>query len=91
MINRFHADITFFSAASVTKDGRIYDIFEEENPVRLAMFKNSSKVVFLSDSTKYGKVSPYYICNISDVDCVVADIDISSKFTSATPLPEIVY
>lgn len=91
MISRFHADITFFSAASVTKDGRIYDIFEEENPVRLAMFKNSSKIVFLSDSTKYGKVSPYYICNVSEVDYVVSDIDISSKFIPGTPLPEIVY
>ncbi|MBR6737903.1 MAG: DeoR/GlpR transcriptional regulator [Clostridia bacterium] len=91
MINRFHADVTFFSAASVTNDGRIYDIFEEENPVRLAMFKNSSKIVFLSDSTKYGKVSPYYICDISNVDYIVSDIDISKKFNSGIKLPEIVY
>ena len=55
------------------------------------MFKNSSKIVFLSDSTKYGKVSPYYICDISNVDYIVSDIDISKKFNSGIKLPEIVY
>lgn len=89
-INKFHADVTFFSAASVTEDGKIYDIFEEENPVRTAMFKNSTKIVFLSDSTKFGKVSPYYTCSISEVDYVVSDKDISGEFKS-TVIPEIVY
>lgn len=90
MINKFHADICFFSAASVTKNGKIYDIFEEENPIRIAMFNNSSKVVFLSDSTKFDKVSPYFTCTVSDVDYIVSDKDITDKFDNVT-LPKIVY
>lgn len=90
MIEKYHADITFFSAASVTTDGKIYDIFEDENPVRLAMLKNSTKKVFLSDSTKFGKISPYYICTVNDIDCIVTDKDVSNSFTF-DKMPEIVY
>ena len=90
MINKFHADICFFSAASVTRNGKIYDIFEEENPIRLAMFSNSSKIVFLSDSTKFDKVSPYFTCTVKDVDYIVSDKDITNMFDNIE-LPEIVY
>ncbi len=90
MIEKYHADVTFFSAASVTKDGKIYDIFEEENPIRLAMLRNSTKKVFLSDSTKFGKISSYYICKVSEIDCIVTDKDISNAF-SVDKMPEIVY
>ena len=90
MIEKYHADVAFFSAASVTKEGKIYDIFEEETPVRLAMLKNSTKKVFLSDSTKFGKISPYYICTVNDIDCIVTDKDISTSI-AVKELPEIVY
>ncbi|MBR2322094.1 MAG: DeoR/GlpR transcriptional regulator [Clostridia bacterium] len=90
MIEKYHADVTFFSAASITADGKIYDIFEEENPVRLAMLKNSTKKVFLSDSTKFGKISPYYICTVNDIDYIVTDKDVSNSFTF-DKIPEIVY
>ena len=90
MVEKYHADVTFFSSASVTKDGKIYDIFEEENSVRLAMLKNSTKKVFLSDSTKFNKISPYYICTVSDIDYIVTDKDVSNLFSS-NKTPEILY
>lgn len=90
MVEKYHADVAFFSAASVTNDGKIYDIFEEENSVRLAMLKNSTKKVFLSDSTKFGKISPYYICMVNDIDYIVSDKDISDFFIT-DKIPEIVY
>lgn len=90
MIEKFHADIMFFSAASVTNDGKIYDIYEEENFIRVVMMKNATKKVFLSDSTKFGKISPYYTCSVSEVDYIVSDKDISHNFTCDN-LPEIVH
>ncbi|MBO7214769.1 MAG: DeoR/GlpR transcriptional regulator [Clostridia bacterium] len=90
MIERFHADVAFFSVASVTRDGKLYDIFEEENPPRIAMLKNATRKVFLSDSTKFGKISPYFTCTTKDIDYIVTDKPITEMFNDI-PLPEIVY
>lgn len=90
MIEKFHADIAFFSVASITRDGKLYDIFEEENPPRITMLKNASKRVFLSDSTKFGKISPYFTCTTRDIDYIVTDKPIVEMFNDIV-LPEIVY
>ncbi|MCQ2387300.1 MAG: DeoR/GlpR family DNA-binding transcription regulator [Clostridia bacterium] len=73
MINSYHADICFFSAQSITRDGEIYDCFEEENYLRQAMIKNSNKKIFLCDSTKFGKSSPYKLCSLNDIDYIITD------------------
>ena len=72
-INKLHADVAFFSAHTVDTDGKIYDCFEYENVLRVAMMKNSTKKVFLCDSTKFGKTSPFLLCSINDVDYIVSD------------------
>lgn len=73
MIENFHADIVFFSAQSVDRDGEIYDCFEEENVIRKAMIKNATKKVFLCDSTKFGKTSPFHLCSLKDTDYIVSN------------------
>ncbi len=79
MINNFHADLTFFSAQSVTANGEIYDCFEEENVLRKRMLARSSKSVLLCDSTKFGQMSPYYLCTLNDIDYVVSEKNISDN------------
>lgn len=73
MIKMVRADISFFSAQAIGKDGEIYDCFEHENPLRLSMIKNSTKSVFLCDSTKFGRTAPFRLCSINDVDYIVSD------------------
>ena len=75
-----HADIAFFSAYSVNKDGDVYDVFEEENYLRQTMMKNSKKSVLLLDSTKFDAFSPYRLCSIKDVDCVVTNAESKNYF-----------
>lgn len=89
-VKNFHADVAFFSAHSVSESGEIYDCFEEENYLRCEMMKNTTKKVFLCDSSKLGFTSPYKLCSINDVDCFISDKDISSFFTIKT-LPKIIY
>ena len=72
-IKNIKADISFFSAQSVGKDGEIFDCFEHENVLRLSMIKNSTKSVFLCDSTKFGRTAPFRLCALSDVDYIVSD------------------
>ena len=79
-VNSMHADIAFFSAHSINKDGEIYDIFEQENYLRLCMMKNSAKKVFLCDSTKFDTLSPFRLCSMSDVDYIVSNHDITDYF-----------
>ena len=90
MIATLYTDIAFFSAQSVGRDGEVYDCFEEENVVRRQMLKHSAKAVFLCDSTKFGRSSPYRLCSLSDVDYVVSDRDIHS-YLNAEKLPEIIF
>ena len=73
MIKNIRADVSFFSAQSIDKNGEIYDCFEQENFLRLSMIKNSAKSVFLCDSTKFGRTAPFRLCSLNDVDYIVSD------------------
>lgn len=89
-VKNFYADIAFISAQSVTKNGEVYDCFEEENVLRLCMHRRAKKNVFLCDSTKLGRTSPYRLCSVNDFDCIVSDKNITGYF-DAVRLPEIIY
>ena len=89
MISGLHADIAFYSARSVAPDGEVYDCFEEENVIRACMMKNATKNVFLCDSAKFGRTSPYRLCSLHNFDCVVSDRDIRGYFET-DKLPELI-
>lgn len=78
--SNMHADIMFFSAQSVDRSGEIYDVFEQENYLRTAMMKHSTLKVFLCDTTKLGKTSPFRLCNLDDIDYIVCDKQIKEYF-----------
>lgn len=67
------ANFTIFSARSLTSDGKIYDMYYDETHTRQIMFENSDKSIFLCDSSKLDTVSPYYQCDLSDIDYLVTD------------------
>ena len=73
MICNFHADITFFSAQAMDNNGEIYDCYEEEIFLRRAMIKNAKTKVFLCDNTKFGKISPYHLCSLKDIDYIASN------------------
>lgn len=89
-IKKFHADVAFLSARSVAEDGEIYDVFEEENFLRNCMREHADKKVFLCDSTKFGRTSPYRLCSVNDFDCIISDKDIRGNFT-CEKLPEVIF
>ena len=72
-IRNFYADVAFFSAQSMDYRGEIYDCFEDEIFLRRAMIQNAKTKVFLCDNTKVGKTSPFHLCSLKDVDCVVGN------------------
>ena len=90
MIQKLHADIAFYSARSVGRDGEVYDCFEEENVVRKCMMRHATKNIFLCDSTKFGRTSSYRLCALNEFDCVVSDRDIRDYFET-DELPELIF
>ncbi|MBE6570631.1 MAG: DeoR/GlpR transcriptional regulator [Ruminococcaceae bacterium] len=80
MISNFYADYTFFSAQALTRQGKIYDCYSSEVPLRNKMMQNSAKSVFLCDSTKLGRHSAYYQCNVNTVDYVISDVELLDYF-----------
>jgi len=80
-IEHYHADVVIFSAQSVDNCGNLFDCFEEENFIRLAMMKNASKKIFLCDSSKLNKSSMFKLCEVSNVDYFICNTDLSGYFT----------
>ena len=75
-----HADVLFCSAFSISPNGQVYDICDEEIAVRQAMLKNSDKKVLIIDDKKLGKTAPFLLANVNDFDYVVCNKDISNFF-----------
>lgn len=81
LIENIHANIAFFSAQAINKDGIITDCYEGETSIVKKMMKNSSRKVFLCDDTKLDKVSTFKLCSIDDVDDVICNEDLTDYFT----------
>ena len=68
-----NADICFFSAKSLNKNGYISDPISEENHIRQIMIENSKACIFLCDSRKFGTNSLYRLTSIDKIDACVFD------------------
>ena len=72
-VQRYNADVFFFSCRGVSDDGWLTDTSVEENELRREMMKRAKKKVFLCDSSKFGQGCFNNLCHISEVDEVVCD------------------
>ncbi len=79
-IASFNADIAFFSARTLTVDGRITDNAIAENNIRNIMLKNSRRSVLMLDSKKIGEPCMNTLCELRDIDYIVSECDISNLF-----------
>lgn len=72
-IAEYHTDVLFFSARYVSLETGITDVNEEDVYLKQQMIRNSRKVVFLCDHTKFDHTSYRLICGIEDIDYLVTD------------------
>ncbi len=90
-IDKIHADVCFFSAMCIDRNGNCYDISDEENEVRRVMIKNANKSVLLCDSSKFGFATTFKLTNVKDVDILITDKDLSKEVDiPKNQLPEII-
>lgn len=77
---KMHANIALFSAQSIDSNGNIYDCYEQENYLRKTMMENADVKVFLCDDKKIDRHSPFFLCNISEVDYVITNANLKEFF-----------
>ena len=82
-LDKYNADIMFFSAASLSDKGAISDWSEEECNMRVAMSKHAKVKVFMCDSTKFSTTSAFKLFSLSKVDYIVSDAPLSEKIMSS--------
>ena len=80
LINNIHANIAFFSAQAMSKDGVIYDCYDDETSIVKSMIKNSTRRVFLCDDTKLDKISTFKLCGVDEIDDVISNKDLNDYF-----------
>jgi DeoR/GlpR family transcriptional regulator of sugar metabolism len=72
-IAEYHTDVLFFSARCVSMDAGITDVNEEDVYLKQQMMKNSRKVVFLCDHSKFDHTSYRSVCPVERIDYLVTD------------------
>ncbi len=73
VLERYNADIAFFSCRGLTEDGVVTDPSILENSARRIMMKNSKKCVLLCDRGKLGKKFLNTLCIADEIDPVITD------------------
>jgi len=80
-VRNYNVDLMFFSVSSLSSDGILSDWSEGEAGVRMLMAENSSTVVLMCDSTKFGTTSAFRLFPISSVDYLITDSLLPSSIT----------
>ena len=79
-IRQLKVDKTFLGADAIHSDGVISNVNIEEVPIKQAMIEAADKVILLTDSTKFCITGFAKVCDISDIDHVITDSEISPDF-----------
>ena len=83
-VSDFCVDIAFFSSSALGADGVIQDYSPEETEIRRTVLRSAAKKVFLCDSSKFGQTSPFRVCAITEVDCVITDAPLPEEIGATT-------
>ncbi len=70
-VEKYNADICFFSCRGLSDDGRLTDISKQENEVRIRMIGRSERAYMLCTADKKGRLFYHTICRKEDIDGVI--------------------
>lgn len=70
-IEHYNADFCFFACRGISEDGRLTDISQPENSVRLKMLGHSKQSFMLCTSDKLNKVYYHNLCSADDISGVI--------------------
>lgn len=73
ILNRYNADVAFFSCRGVSDEGIVTDNSILENSMRKIMIKNSKKSYLICDKSKFGKTYLNTLCHINELEGLITD------------------
>lgn len=68
-----NTDIAFISSGGVTVDS-LTDYYQPEVEVRRAIMRNARRSIVTADATKIGRVAPFRVCDLGDLDGLITDV-----------------
>lgn len=80
LIERFRANKAFISASGVSQKLGITCNYPHEITVKKAAITSSAERILLADSGKFGRISPNYIADISDIHRIVSGTSIPEEY-----------
>lgn len=89
-IKRFNVGTLFFSCHGVNDKGMLTDPSLPETQIRKVAIAQSAKTVFLCDKTKLSLSTPYNLCSIRSVDCVITNTEKIKDYFSPQDKTEII-
>lgn len=72
LIKRSHYDYLFLGTSSIMTDGLYVDLYFVSK-MKEALVDSSTKVVLLSDSSKFMRPAPFWFCGFDRIDAIVTD------------------
>jgi len=79
-ISKFKADFAIIGASALDEDGSILDYDSKEVSVAKSILNNSRKKILVCDNSKFGITAPHRICEISEIDIFVTDLNPPKRF-----------
>ena len=78
-IEQFKVDFAVIGCSAIDSEGEVLDYDFREVCVTRAIIQHARSVILVTDSMKFERNAPIRICNLSDVDYLVTDSNISSE------------
>ncbi len=70
--NNYFANKVFFSSRAINHSG-ILDSNEQEGFIKINMMKNSEKIFYVCDKSKYGKIGYVKLADFSEIDYIITE------------------
>ena len=79
ILKSLNVDLYFMGVAAFDNKTGITHTYLDDVSTKKAMLQCAKKVVLCADSSKYGLVKRWSICNVEDVDMIITDNHLSDE------------
>jgi len=78
MISQFRANIFFMGTSEIDLKYGITDPYVLSASIKYKMIENSSKVILVTDHTKFGRINKAFVCPLEKISHIITDTDAPS-------------
>jgi len=82
-IRRFHSDLAFLGITSLSLESGLTEVNYFEADIKTLIIKQSQRVILLADSSKFNKISPIHVANLSEIDMIISDDRLAPELVEA--------